>query len=186
MELQVVGKNIEITEALREYLGKKMDKLTRHLPNIDEAKVEIHEVKAKSPDQQVRVQVTIKNKGTLLRGEEKAANVDTAIDEVIETLQRRIDRYKEKFNKKGRSALRELRQQIAPEETIPDKKTVFMPELVRVKRFKVKSMMAAEAAEQMELLSHDFFLFVNSDSGELNLIYRRRDGNYGIIEPELA
>ena len=186
MELQVVGKNVEITQSLREYLGKKMNKLTRHLPNVDEAKVEIHEEKTKSPDHRVTVQVTLKNKGTLLRSEERGANVETAIDAVTEVLSRRIERYKGKLNKKGRSATLARQLSATSEEIITERKAGFVPEVVRAKRFAVKSMDLEEATEQMELLSHDFFLFVNSDSGELNLVYRRKDGNYGFIEPELA
>jgi putative sigma-54 modulation protein len=185
MELKVAGKNIEITESLRKYLDKKMLKLTRHLPTIDEAKVEIIEAKTKSPAQRVTVQVTIKSKGDLLRTEETGANVETAIDNASNVLERRIERFKSKFNKKGRDSLRELKQ----EATTPGpttKKSGFAAEIVRVKRFPIKAMSVSEASEQMELLSHDFFLFINSDTGELNLVYRRKDGNYGVIEPLLA
>jgi putative sigma-54 modulation protein len=186
MELLVVGKNFEITQSVRDYLTKKINKLIRHLPDIDEAKVEIHEEKTKSPEHRVSVQVTIKNRGTLLRGEERSANVHTAIDAVIDVLERRIERYKGKFNKRGRGTY--LAQQIpaVSEKEVANKKTGLMPELVRVKRFAVKSMTVEEATEQMELLSHDFFLFVNSESGELNLVYRRKDGDYGLIETELT
>ena len=186
MELQVVGKNVEISQSLREYLGKKMNKLTRHLSNVDEAKVEIREEKTKSPDHRVIVQITLKNKGTLLRSEERGANVETAIDEVTEVLSRRIERYKGKLSKKGRSATSTRQLSATPDDIITEIKTGFVPEVVRAKRFAVKSMNLEEATEQMELLGHDFLLFVNSNSGELNLVYRRKDGNYGLIEPELA
>ncbi len=115
MELKVVGKNVEITDSLHEYLDKKMSKLTRHLSNIDEAKVEIHEVKAKSPDQHVIVQATLKIKGTLLRGEEKASTINVAVDAVIKVLERQIERFRGKFDKKGRDSVRELKLEIAPE-----------------------------------------------------------------------
>jgi putative sigma-54 modulation protein len=186
MELQVVGKNVEITQALKEYLGKKMDKLTRHLPNIDEAKVEIHEEKTKSPNHRVTVQVTLKNKGTILRGEERSANFHTAIDAVTEVLARRIERYKGKYNKKGRNAEIVRQLSLTSEHLAVEDEANASVEVVRVKRFLVKSMTVAEAAEQMELLSHDFFLFINTESGKLNLVYRRKDNNYGVIEPELA
>lgn len=186
MELQVVGKNLEITQSIRDYLGKKINKLIRHLPNIDETKIEIHEEKTKSPDHRVTVQVTIKNKGTLLRSEERGANVQTAIDAVIEVLERQIERYKGKYNKKGRGASLSRQLSAVPKEIVIDRKAGGSPDVVRVKRFVVKPMTVEEATDQMELLSHDFFLFVNSESGELNLAYRRKDGNYGLIEPELA
>ena len=185
MDLQVVGKNLEVTQQLREYLSKKIDKLTRYLPNMDEAKVEIHEEKTKSPAHRVTVQLTLKNKGTILRGEERSANVHTAIDAVTEALARRIERYKGKFDKKGKSAAAVRQLTFTPEEPAVETEST-SPEVVRVKRFTVKSMTVAEATEQMELLSHDFFLFMDSESGELNLVYRRKDGNYGLIKPELA
>lgn len=185
MELMVVGKNFEITQSIRDYLAKKIKKLTRHLPDIDEAKVEIHEEKTKSPEHRVSVQITIKSRGTLLRSEERSANAHTAIDAVIDVLGRRIERYKAKFEKKGRGA-NSARHIPAVSENVTSRKDSFTPELVRIKRFTVKSMTVEDATEQMELLSHDFFLFVNGESGELNLIYRRKDGNYGLIETEIV
>ena len=184
MELLVVGKNFEITQSVRDYLTKKINKLIRHLPDIDEAKIEIHEEKTKSPEHRVSVQVTIKNRGTLLRSEERSANVHTAIDAVVDVLGRRIERYKGKFDKKGRGAYLSRQIPAISEKKVVNRRSGFISEIVRVKRFKVRSMIVEEAIEQMELLSHDFFLFVNSESGELNLVYRRKDGNYGIIEAE--
>jgi putative sigma-54 modulation protein len=186
MELQVVGKNVEVTQQLREYLGKKMDKLTRHLTDLDEGKVEIHEEKTKSPNHRVKVQVTLKNKSTIFRGEERGANVETAIDMVIGVLSRRIERYKGKFNKKKRNAGIVRQLSLAPEQRGDEKNVDITPEVVRIKRFRVKAMVLSEAVEQMEMLSHDFFIFANTESGKLNLVYRRKDGNYGVIEPELA
>jgi len=186
MELQVAGKNVEVTQQIKDYLDKKMRKLIRYLPNIDEAKVEIQEQKTKSPDHRVVVQVTLRNKGDLLRAEERSSNVNTAIDVVTEVLSRRIERYKGKFDKKAKGALMARKLSPALAEPVVEENLELGPQIVRTKRFLVKSMDVAEAAEQMELLSHDFFLFLNNENGELNLIYRRKDGNYGLIEPELA
>jgi putative sigma-54 modulation protein len=186
MELQVAGKNVEVTQQVKDYLNKKMKKLIRYLPNMDEAKVEIQEEQTKSPNHRVVVQITLRNKGDLLRAEERSSNVNTAIDAVTEVLSRRIERYKGKFDKKARGALMARKFSPTVAETMVEEKLEIIPEVVRTKRFFVKSMDIAEAGEQMELLSHDFFLFLNSESGELNLIYRRKDGNYGLIEPVLA
>jgi putative sigma-54 modulation protein len=183
MDFQVSGKNIDITQQLQDYVQKKTERLTRYLPQIDEAKVEIAEGKAKSPDDRFTVQITVRSKGNLLRSEERAANVNLAIDKVVDTLARQISRFKGKFNKKGKGM--SVGEQIAEaEETTLNNKEV-IPEIVRVKRFFVKSLSVEEAAEQMELLNHDFFLFLNNDTGVINVIYRRKDGNYGLIEPEL-
>ena len=185
MELQVVGKNVEITQATQDYVRKKIDKLVRYLPKTDEAKVEIAKEKTKSPKHRFTVQITIRSKGILLRGEENGANVNIAVDAVTEVIARQIERYKGKSYRKGRG-VSASRQILAPEGVAVDGEADVLPKVVKVKRFSVKSMSLDEATEQMELLSHDFFLFVNDDSGALNLVYRRKNGNYGLIEPMLA
>jgi putative sigma-54 modulation protein len=185
MDLQIVGKNLEITQSMDQYLNKKISKLVRFLPTIDEAKAELSEEKTKSPDHRFTVQVTLRIKGTLLRGEEKGANMNAAIDAVTESLARQVKRYKGKLQSKKRdAALAKQTEKLRAAKT--EEKPEILPELVRTKRFQVKLMSLEEAAEQMELLNHDFFLFLNSETGMLSLVYRRRDGNYGLIEPELA
>src|SRR4030042_2350236 len=128
MELLVVGKNFEITQSVRDYLTKKINKLIRHLPDIDEAKVEIHEERTKSPEHRVSVQVTIKNRGTILRSEERSANVHAAIDSVIDILGRRIERYKGKFDKKGRGAYLARQIPAVSGEKAANRKGGFMPD----------------------------------------------------------
>ena len=185
MQLQVIGKNVEITQEIEDYVRKKVDRLIRYLPDIDDAKVEISAENVKSPGHRFTAQVTVKSRGTLLRSEERGVNVNMAIDAATEILARQIRRYKGKFSKKGRGISRT--QQVTDSQVSIDYRTSkSMPEVVRVKRFAVKSMLVDEAAEQMELLGHDFFLFIGSETGSLQLIYRRKDGNYGVIEPVLA
>jgi len=181
MELQITGKNIELTPALRQFIEHKLGKLGRHLPDIVEYKVEIFEEKTKSPQQHFVVQVTLDSNGTLLRGEERGEDLLTAINKVAAVMNRQIEHYKGKLYEKGRGssfARGEFKEEAETEK--PPRK------VVKVKRFAVKPMSVAEAVDQMELLGHDFFLFFNADSEELNLLYRRRDGNYGLIEPELG
>jgi putative sigma-54 modulation protein len=185
MELQIFGKNIEISQAIQDYVQKKIGKLARYLPNIAEAKVEIYEERTKSPQHRFTAQVTLNSKGVLLRGEERGENVHVAVDAVAEVLARQIERYKGKLYEKGRGVSL-ARQASVSEEVVVAEETNVSPNVVRVKRFAVKPMSVAEATEQMELLGHDFFLFVNADNDALNLLYRRKDGNYGLIEPELA
>lgn len=182
MQIQVNSKNLELSEEVRRYLDTKIGKLAHHLPNILEAKAELAKEKSKSPELRFRVQVTLNSNGTLLRGEVQAEALNAAIDKVVDILERQIERYKGKHWDKTRASLAakslETTPAIAEEE--PQSK------IVRVKRFEVKPMSTEEALEQMELLSHDFFLFLNSSSGEFNLLYRRKDGGYGLIEPEMA
>jgi len=144
-----------------------------------ESKVEISEEKTKSPQQHFVVQVTINSSGTLLRGEERGEDLFTAIDKVVTIMNRQIEHYKGKLYKKGRGSSL-VRGEFSQEVEMSPPKRV-----IKVKRFAIKPMSVAEAIDQMELLGHDFFLFFNADAEELNLLYRRQDGNYGLIEPEL-
>jgi putative sigma-54 modulation protein len=183
MELQIFSKNIEIPPDIQSYVQKKIGKLAHYLPNITEAKVEIHEQNTKSPQHRYTAQVTLNSKGTILRGEERGEGVRAAVDAVAEVLERQIERYKGKLQDKGRG-LSLARQ--PEEDAVVEKDSRDLPRVVRLKRFAVKPMSVREASEQMELLGHSFFLFVNSDNDRLCLLYRRNDGNYGLIEPELA
>jgi len=181
MELQITGKNVKLVPAVRKYIERKLDKLGRHLSDIIDYKVEVSEEKTKSPQQHFVVQVTINSSGTLLRGEERGQDLFTAIDKVAEVMNRQIEHYKGKLYEKGRgSSLARGGFSEEAEEKQP------VSRLVKVKRFAIKPMSVAEAIDQMELLGHDFFLFLNADTEKVNLVYRRRDGSYGLIEPELG
>ena len=181
MEIQLTGKNIELTPRIRRYVEKKLGKLNRHLPDIIESSVEIIEEKTKSPQQRFVVRVTVKGGGTRLYAEERGKDLFSAIDKVAAIMVRQLEHYKGKLYEKGRGnsfARGELAEEV---ETVKP-----APEVVKVKRFAVKPMSVTEAADQMELLEHDFFLFFNAEAEEVNLLYRRRDGNYGLIEPEIG
>jgi len=179
MELQITGQNIDISPTAHRYIERKLGKLSRHLPNIIESKVEITEEKTKSAQQRFVVRVTVDSSSTLLHGEERGQDLFTAIDKVAEVMNRQIERYKGKLYEKGRGS--SLARAEFSEEAEPVQRKV-----VKVKRFAIKPMSVAEAIDQMELLGHDFFLFFNAETEEINLLYRRRDGNYGLIEPELG
>jgi len=178
MELQITGKSVELTAAVRQYVERKLGKLNRYLPSIRKAKVEIFEEKTKSPKQHYVVQATINCRGTVLRGEERGVDLFEAIDKVAAVMNRRIEHYKGKVYDKGRGS--SLARGVGEEMETPTS-----PKVVKVKRFNIKPMAVDEAIDQMELLGHDFFLFINADTEELNLLYRRKDGNYGIIESAL-
>lgn len=182
MELQITGKNIEISPTVRGYIERKLGKLDRHLPRILESKVELAEEKTKSPQQRFVVQVTVNSKGTLLRGEERAEDLFVAVDKVVAVMKRQVEHFKGKRYDKGRgtSFARGVSHQpvAVAAEPLPGRVT-------RVKQFPVSPMTVEEAIDQMELLGHDFFLFFNIEVKELNLVYRRNDGNYGLIQPQL-
>jgi putative sigma-54 modulation protein len=182
MNLQILGKNdVELTEAMEEYINRKISKLGRYLPAIGEGKVEISEGRARLPEQRITVQVTLDNRGTLIRAQEKAKDIRTAIDRISDVLASRIERYKGKRYNKGKGA--SLARHGAPAET---GEAEAAKKIVRTKHFLIKPMPEDEAIDHMELLGHDFFLFINADTSELNLLYRRRDGNYGLIQPEMG
>jgi len=177
MELIIQGKNVEISDWLRRYVEKKIGKLDRYLNDIIEARVELAVEKTRSAQDRQVAQVTVKTKRALLRAEEKSSDLFASIDAVADKIHRQIARYKEKRTSKARG--QQLGVLLAEEAEEPRR-------IVRVKRFQVSPMDEEEAIEQMELLGHDFFIFYNVETGSLNVLYRRKDGNYGLIQPELA
>ncbi len=180
MDLIIKGKNLEVTEPLRKYVERKIGRLDRYLPNIDEARVELSVQKAKSSQDRQVVQVTMRSNSTILRAEERSADMFAAIDAVRDKLQRQMRRLKEKpVRLKERKQAAAAQQAPMPEQEAPSR-------IVRTKRFVVTSMTEEEAIEQMELLGHDFFIFFNPSADSLNVVYRRRDGDYGLLQPELA
>jgi len=180
MEPYITAKNIVLAPATREYIEKKLGKLNRQLNNITDFKVELAKEKTRSPQQRFVVQATLDSKGTLIRGEERGENLMTAIDKVETVMTRQIERYKGKLYDKGRgnSFARGTSSKEEPEAPTAQTK------VVKVKHFTIKPMSVNEAIEQMELLGHDFFLFFNADNTKPNLVYHRKDGAYGLIEPE--
>jgi putative sigma-54 modulation protein len=180
MQLIIKGKNMEVSEALKNYVEKKIGKLSRYLPTIEEARVELSVQKAKSSQDRQVVQVTMRSNGTILRAEERDADMLAAIDAVKDKLQRQITRFKERpIRKLAKAQAAAAQPEAIAEETMP-------PQIVRVKRFAVTPMTEQEAIDQMELLGHDFFVFFNPNDGALNVLYRRRDTNYGLLKPELT
>ena len=179
MELLITGKNMELSPEVRSYIERKLGKLGRYLPDTVEARVEIFEEKTRSPQQHFVVQVIVNGSGTTLRSEERAADLFTAINRVVAVTNRQIEHHKGKQNDRRKGG--------SPGRGKPDGEVgIAQPPagVVKVKRFAVEPMPVEEAIYQMETLGHDFFLFLNDDTEKLNLLYRRKDNNYGLIEPE--
>jgi putative sigma-54 modulation protein len=158
-----------------------LGKLDRHLPNILETKVEVIEQKTKSPEDRYIVQVTVNSDGTLLRSEERGADLFNAIDKTARVLDRQIERFKGKLYHKGRgfSPVR------GKTENDIESPSASSSAVVKVKRFAIQPMSTEEAIDQMELLGHNFFLFYNTGNDRLNLVYRRNDNDYGLIDPDM-
>ncbi len=190
MEVTVQTKNLDLPDDVRAYAERKIARLGRYFSAIESATVELTRETAKSNLNRVVAQATLDCPGAILRAEERAPDVYAAIDAVANMLKRQVDRYKGRLYWKGRVAATEAGGGVAveteaamaeaEEEEFPD------GSLVKVKRFAVKPMATAEAIEQMELLDHSFFLFKDVESGLFSVIYRRRDGDYGVIQAEEA
>jgi putative sigma-54 modulation protein len=186
LEVEVFGRNMEVTDRIQDYVTKKVSKLDRFLPGIEEARVDVSYVKSarSAADRQV-AQITVRGKGFILRSEERADDIFAAFDTALERMQRRIERYKGKHYRgrgDGRSAAEVITEEVSEEES-----GELGPAIVRRKRFLLLPMNEMEALEQMDLLGHElFFVFYNANSNAINVLYRRRDGNYGLIEPEIG
>jgi putative sigma-54 modulation protein len=182
MELMIKGKNVEVTDRLREYVEKKIGKLDRYLPTISEAWVELSTEGARAAQDRQVCQVTVRSNGTILRAEERSDDMFTSIDTVLDKMYRQIARYKGKRKNRWRgSGVMVEPLPVDLEEESEEEVT----SIVRVKAFPMTPMHPDEAVEQMELLGHDFFVFYNADEGQINVLYRRKDGNYGLLQPEL-
>jgi len=183
MQLTITGKNLEITDSLRKYVEKKIGRLDRYLSNIQDARVELEVENTRAAKDSQIAQVTLRTKHGLMRAEEASADMFASVDAVFDKMQRQVDRFKGKRWSKRAAIEAAAQAPVAPaeEETTEDR-----PTISRVKRFAMTPMDEEEAIQQMELLGHDFFVFFNVNQGQVNVIYRRRSGEYGLIQPELA
>ncbi|MGQ9512097.1 ribosome hibernation-promoting factor, HPF/YfiA family [Thermodesulfitimonas sp.] len=175
MQVVVRGKNIKVTDALRGYVEKRLAKLDRFFNGLSEAQVTLSVERGNH-----RIEVTIPVNGMILRGEEATYDMYAAVDLVVEKLEKQIERYKSRFNRRARVGNVPAAEVAAPEPVEDTEKN----EVVRVKRFAIKPMNIDEAIMQMNLLGHNFFVFRNAETEAVCVLYRRKDGNYGLIEPE--
>ena len=183
MDLQITGTNIELPVAVQHYIERKLKKIDKHLPGIIETKIEVSEEKTRSPQQRYLVKAAIYSSigGATFHGEERGEDLYRAIDKIASVMTRQLENHKGKLYHKGRSSSStrvDLNKVV--EQTEPNKR------VVKTKSFPVKPMSLEEATEQMELLKHSFYLFFDSDSEKVKLLYLRNDGNYGLIEPEFG
>jgi putative sigma-54 modulation protein len=184
MELIIKGKNVDLTDRLQDYVERKMGKLDRYLPNITEVRVELALEGTKAAQDRQVCQLTVRSNGTILRAEDRSDDIFTAIDTVLDKMYRQIARYKGKRQNRWKGAGAPMPEPLPVE--LEEEVEEPEPRIVRFKRFLMTPMLPEEAVEQMELLGHDFFVFFNGDEGEINVLYRRQDGTYGVIQPELA
>jgi putative sigma-54 modulation protein len=180
MQLQVKGRNLEVSDAIRRYAEQKLSKLERQLKD---PRVELELTVERNPSisaSQV-AEATIWTRGPVLRAREASTDMHASIDQLVEKLERQVTRYRTR----GRSRRRKAARANEPTpDTVAAVSEESEPAIVKTKTFSVTPLSPQEAVLQLELVGHDFFVFRNDDSGEVNVVYRRRDGQYGLIEPQ--
>jgi putative sigma-54 modulation protein len=182
MQLQVKGKNLEVSESIRDYAERKLGKLDRLL--ADPTKVELELAVEKNPSIAAShvAEATVWTKGPTLRARETAPDMRESIDLLVDKLERQVTRYREKRRDHHGHRAHPHGNGTAPEgePVVPGEDGPFV---VKTKQFAVNPMSPEEAVLQLELIGHDFFVFRNQETEEVNVVYRRRDGNFGLIEP---
>jgi len=179
MKFIIRGRNIEITDALKDYTTKRLSKLEKYIDDVKEAQVALS-----IEGEDHKVEVTIPLNGIILRGEEMSDDMYSSIDMVEEKLEKQIEKYKTRLYRSNRGA--GLKKALAEEikKELDKGKKIEQFKVVRSKRFALKPMDVEEAIMQMNLLGHSFFVFFNPQSEEVNVVYKRKDGNFGLIEPD--
>jgi len=189
MKTIVHGRNVEVTDWIREYVEKKVGKLERYLPEVKEVRADLTRADTRSAQDRYTAQLTIWANRQILRAEESTGDIFASVDASVDKMYRQIERYKgRRYHEKRRQAAAAVAtaqaESIAEMEEVPEE--IIGGEIVRVKEFAVQPMNQREAVDQMELLGHDFFLFFNVDTDSINVVYRRRDENYGLLKPTLG
>ena len=176
MKLNIIGRKIEVTDKMSDYLDKKLSKLDKFFRDEPEARIVLGTIK-----EQEYVEATVYSGGMIYRAEVTDTDVFTATDRIIDVIERQIRRNKTRLEKKiKRDAVDDLKMISGKEYDEGEEVSEFR--VIKKKRFQLKPMSSEEAVLQMNLLGHSFFVFKNQDTDEMNVVYRRKDGNYAIIE----
>jgi putative sigma-54 modulation protein len=187
MDISINTHNVELTQRLQNHIEKKTARLDRYLPNLAEVRVDLSSQKTRNAVQRQVAQITVRDdRGTILRAEERTNDMFAAIDAVIDKLYRQIKRYRGKRidnRRKGVVYDSDWLGEPLPVEFEEEYEEEPESAIVRHKQFPLRSMSAEEAIDQMELLGHSFFVYFDLDEESVNVVYRRRDGNYGVLQP---
>jgi putative sigma-54 modulation protein len=178
MNLQVKGRNLEVSDQIRQYAEDKLAKLDRLVKDPTRVELELAVEKNPSISANQVAEATVWTKGPVLRARETSEDMKASIDQLVDKLERQVKRYRDK-----RRPRKHDRHDGPPPEAAPPEASEEGPTIVKTKQFAVKPMAPDEAVLQLELVGHDFFVFRNAESDEINVVYRRRDGDYGLIEP---
>jgi putative sigma-54 modulation protein len=170
MNVIVNGRHLEVTPALRSYSVEKISKFEKFISNISEAVVTLSVEKYRH-----KAEVLLKVNGTLIQAESVTGEIYSSLDEVVEKLEKQVIKFKEKLQ-----TFRKSDKKTAP---VPAEKKEGRSAIIKHKKFEMKPMSPEEAVDQMELIDKNFYIFANQASGNINVVYRRGDGNFGLIEP---
>ena len=176
MRITITGRNIELTPGIKEAVEDKLSKLEKYFKPDTDVNVTLSVEKERQ-----KIEVTIPTKGHTIRAEEVSNDMYVSIDLVEETLERQLIKYRTKIISKKMNAAANFKAEYLEEQYEEDEEEI---KIVRSKRYDLKPMYPEDACIQMELLGHDFFVFVNAETDEVNVVYKRKANTYGIIEPE--
>jgi putative sigma-54 modulation protein len=174
VQLRVKGRGVEVSDAIRSYAEKRLGRLERQLPD-PEIELQLSAEQNPSIKDSHVAEATVWTQGPVIRAKESSQDMRASIDRLVDKLERQVTRYREKRGRRRRP------DRHASDEGIPMNEE---PQIVRSKQFAVKPMTAEEAVLQLELVGHDFFVFRHADTEEVAIVYRRREGGYGLIEPQ--
>ncbi len=181
MRLEVKGRNVEVNDSIRRYAEDKLDRIERQLPEPTQVEVELTlETNPSIADDHI-AEATVWTKGSTLRARERSSAFEASIDQLVDKLERQVKRYREK---RSRRETGPARQRQRPRRSRPSPAEQLERMIVKSKQFDLQPLTPDEAAVELELIGHDFFVFMNVDTGRPNVVYRRRAGAYGLIEPQ--
>src|SRR2546428_5437215 len=180
----VQGKHMDVTPALRDYAETKVGKIARYFDQIQDAQVVLSVERRGGLGKAQVVEITVRGDGIVLRGEDASSDMYASIDLVVGKLKKQIEKYRSKFILKRRIDASRRKASLISAAEAAQRASPRELSIVRTKRFAMKPMTSEDAILQMELLGHDFFVFRNASTMEVNVVYRRKDGQYGVIEPE--
>ena len=188
MDITIHGRNVEVSDRLEEYVNKKVGKMERYLPSANEARVELAHNESRAASDRYTAQITIWSNGQILRSEESTNDIFTSIDAGADKMYRQIRRFKGRryHNKRRASAAAAEAEWAAAMADLPEEEEDEVARIIRRKEFLMQPMNEEEAMEQMELLGHDFFIYYDPDASSMNVLYRRKDGQFGLLQPRVA
>ncbi|NBD34891.1 MAG: ribosome-associated translation inhibitor RaiA [Chloroflexi bacterium] len=177
--LQIYTRDLELNDRLRDYVESKVSKFERYLPKLDSVRVDLSESNARDSSQRMVAQITVYVPRAILRAEERAGDIFSAVDSVMDKMYRRIERYKGRRQQARRATAEVFQEALEEEEDLYEEES----DIVRVKEFEVSAIPPEDAVEQMELLGHHFYVFLDGTDGRLSVVYKRKNGDYGLLKP---